>query len=352
MAVDNARLELIRAIQAHRGSKVLVYFLGDRPGRETQMAEDVAPLVYDHVTRFGKTQKLDVFLYTRGGIIFAPWRLIALLRELVPSIAVLIPFRCHSAGTLFALGADEIFMAKMGELSPVDPQFVGNKNPQQIERRSLEDVRAFISFAKERIGIVEQDQLGLVLEKLAANISALDLGRIHRGYGLIALLVRQLLSTHMKGHEEDPKITAIIQNMTENLFDHEYKISRREAKSLGLKVEFGDEELESLIWKLYIEYEKLLSLRNPWLPERELDKDQTKTVKHVRAALESENLGHHYISEVHLSHGAPQAQFNVQGLPPNLPPGLVQQIAQQLLQQIAPKGQVIQKPILEGWQEI
>jgi hypothetical protein len=351
MAVDNARLELIRAIQARRASKVLVYFLGDRPGRETQMAEDVSLLVHEHVTRFGKTEKLDVFLYTRGGIIFAPWRLIALLRELVSSIAVLIPFRCHSAGTLFALGADEIVMSRMGELSPVDPQFVDSRSPK-IERRSVEDVRAFISFAKERIGIVEQDQLGGVLDKLVEKISAPDLGRIHRGYDLIRLLVKQLLATHMKAPEDEPKIKAIMETMTEKLFDHEYKIGRREAKDLGLNVKFDDEKLESLIWNLYSEYEKLLSLRDPWLPERELGASQTKTVKHVRAAMETENLGHHYISEVQLSRGGPPGQINIQGgLPPNVPPALVQQIAQQLFQQMAPQG-VIQKSIVEGWKEI
>ncbi|MBU0734226.1 MAG: hypothetical protein KKG10_08760, partial [Proteobacteria bacterium] len=44
-----------------------------------------------------------------------------MLREFCEKLAVLVPFRAHSAGTTLALGADEIVMGPLGELGPVDP---------------------------------------------------------------------------------------------------------------------------------------------------------------------------------------------------------------------------------------
>lgn len=355
MPTDPTRLRIIQEIQAKRkGSKVLVYFTGDRLLRETQIAEDCIPLIYDHLQRFGNVNNLDLFIYTRGGIIFAPWRLVTLAREFTDHLSVLVPFRCHSAGTLIALGANEIVMTNMGELSPVDPQFVnpgGGLNPVG-DRRSVEDVVSYIAFAKEKVGIRGQEQLGAVFGKLLSErLTALDIGNIHRGYNLIRYLVRQLLSTHMAAKKSDARIKEISNFMTEKLHAHEYKIGRKEAKSIGLNVVFPPKDIEKLMWDLYCEYEKLMELRDPWVPEIALAGQQNLELKQVRAAIESEKLSHHFISEVLLSTSSRPAQLNIQNLPPNIPKEVIEQLAQQIIRQISPQ-QVAVKTKFEGWREV
>jgi ClpP class serine protease len=72
--------------------------------------------MHDHVRALGHVDKLDVFIYSRGGAIDVPWRLATALRGTADEWNVLVPFRANSAATLLALGADEIVLGRQGEL--------------------------------------------------------------------------------------------------------------------------------------------------------------------------------------------------------------------------------------------
>jgi hypothetical protein len=45
------RMELIKAIEKERNSKLLVYITGDRRGLETRIATDVFPIFHEHLSR-------------------------------------------------------------------------------------------------------------------------------------------------------------------------------------------------------------------------------------------------------------------------------------------------------------
>ncbi|MFN0181188.1 MAG: SDH family Clp fold serine proteinase [Gemmatimonadales bacterium] len=88
-----------------------------------------------HLRAFGKNQpRIDLVLYTTGGDIMAAYRLVPLIREYCETFTVIVPFRCQSAGTLVALGADNIIMLPEGQLSPVDPSTNGPYNPRGAPR--------------------------------------------------------------------------------------------------------------------------------------------------------------------------------------------------------------------------
>jgi len=74
------RLELVKRIQESRGSKVLVYFTGDRRPLPSQIAEDAVLPLYKHLLALKfvepKTERIDLFLYTRGGDVSVPWRIV------------------------------------------------------------------------------------------------------------------------------------------------------------------------------------------------------------------------------------------------------------------------------------
>ena len=104
------RLAMLQSIEKERSSRVIAYVTADRQILPTQIASDVIPLFYDHLEKIGSTDRIDLFLYTRGGHTLTPNRLVHLIREYCKSFSVLIPFRAHSAGTTLALGANEIVM--------------------------------------------------------------------------------------------------------------------------------------------------------------------------------------------------------------------------------------------------
>jgi len=98
------RLELIKRIQELRGSKVVAYVTSDRrtfppgfplfPALNTKLATEAQIFLYDQLRSLGKTDNLDLFLYTRGGETDSVWPLVSIFREYaLRRFAVLVPFR-------------------------------------------------------------------------------------------------------------------------------------------------------------------------------------------------------------------------------------------------------------------
>lgn len=323
----NNRKALIKLLEEQRKSKIICYVTGDKPGFETRIASDAVRFFYDHLKKLttnGKQiSKLDLFLYTRGGDTMVPWRLVSLFKEYSKNFSVLVPYKAHSAGTLIALGANEIAMSKMGELSPVDPSVTTPFNPptpgNMQERKldvSVEDVISYFFLAKEKVGLTEQQQLGEVFKSLSEKVHPLALGSINRAHSQIRKLARQLLSVHMKGTIQTSKIDNIVDKLTEKLFSHNYLISREEAKkAIGLKVNYADDKLEENLWKLYLEYENDMDLNNPLNIQKLLDSGDEKEIKIERAFIETTALVDVFITHVKLK----KIKQMLQG-PPGQPP--------------------------------
>src|ERR1700747_825492 len=104
------RKELIESIEDMREGRTLVsIFNFDRlsepylAGISTQFNADIKEQLYRVLKDAKKRAGIDVFLYTRGGDINAVWPTVSLLREFDRHFQVLVPFKCHSSGTLVAL---------------------------------------------------------------------------------------------------------------------------------------------------------------------------------------------------------------------------------------------------------
>lgn len=201
-----------------------------------------------------------------------PLRLVRLIREHCKKFSVLVPYRAHSAATSIALGADEIVMGKLAELSPVDPSTDHPFNPQnpvtpqQRLQISVEDIASFFALAKERASI-QSEQMIEVFRQLAAQVHPLALGNADRTYRMARALTGKLLALHLDPEKEKAKIDAIIAKLTQDLSIHGYPISRREARDeIGLKVLIPDEDLESAMWDLMESYEDHLKLLETFDP--------------------------------------------------------------------------------------
>lgn len=269
--------EYLKEISRIRKSNVICYISGDRNNVSTRIAPDIIPIFHEHLERIGNSDKIDLVLFSKGGDVLTALRLVQLLYEYTNNFSVLIPFKSYSAGTLVALGASEIVMTKMAELSPIDPNVTSVFNPQDPNNPSakipisVEDVYSFITVAKEIIPVRSEECLTRVFSHLIDSVHPLAIGTIHRTYSLIRSVAKKLLLLHMDENEEE-KINKIIDNLTQQLFSHSYMITRREAKEdIKLPVTFSSGELESIIWNLYKSYESELLLEKTFIPEENAD---------------------------------------------------------------------------------
>ncbi|MEQ8927060.1 MAG: hypothetical protein RLO81_14670 [Fulvivirga sp.] len=271
----NERIGIIKEIQNNRESCLISYVTTTRAGGEVQMAMDSIRHIFQHIQDFKKEEKfnIDLFLYSNGGDGTVPWRLVTLIREYSKRFSVLIPFRAFSAATLTALGADEIIMHPMGMLGPTDPTVSNDFNPENPTTKqklgiSVEDVTAYINLIKEDAGITHEDELVQAFTKLTDKVHPLALGNVKRSLSQSRMMARKLLALHMDKAKEQHQIDEIIDNLTSKLFFHGHPINRTEAdKEVGIRtVKKANEEIEGLIWNLYLEYEKEMKLNDPFNP--------------------------------------------------------------------------------------
>ncbi|MDP2638677.1 MAG: hypothetical protein Q8P06_00705 [Candidatus Azambacteria bacterium] len=324
--------QLIQQIEESRKSRVITYLTSDRQGPfNARIAMDVIPLIGKQLQTIGKTENIDLFLYSAGGDTMAPWRLVSMIREYCDKFSVLVPYKAHSAATMIALGADEIVMSNLSEISPIDPSTANVFNPQDPQNPqnklpiSVEDVMAYFDLAKNKFGIKNDEELSRIFNKFVeANpqIHPLALGNVNRIHNLIRVLAKRLLKSHKTPIKED-EIDKIVDYFTEKLYSHQYFIGRKEAKEdLGLKtVVDADNILSKAMTDLCDEYNKDLDFGKMWNPENELGANAMQNKKDYKIAyIESQQLSNYYdISveykkqQVNIAQQNPQGPIQVQG---------------------------------------
>ena len=293
------RMELIRKIEEKRNSRLLVYITGDRRGLETRIGMDVFPMFHEHLMRMGKQERIDLYLYSPGGITIAGYALVNLIREFCKEFNVIIPFKALSCATLISLGANEIVMTPMGQLSPIDPSVQHPLGPViqipgqptgRIVPVNVEDVNAFVDLARKEVGLNNEESMKKVFELLGTKVHPLALGAVQRSREQIAFLASNLLRYHI---DDDEKIERIVKILTRERFSHDYIIGRREAKEiLGLNIKEPEEDLLRDIIDLFDAYSRILELNTPYNPEIYLSGAESGVFDFNRAIIESSDLTH------------------------------------------------------------
>ncbi len=335
---------LIKQIEESRKSRVITYFTSDRQGPvNARVAMDIIPIISKQLQTIGKTENIDLFLYSTGGDTMVPWRLVSMIREYCDKFSVIVPYKAHSSATMIALGADEIVMSDLSELSPIDPSTANvfnpadPKNPQNRIPISVEDVMAYFDLAKNKFGIKNDAELSKIFGKFVESnpqVHPLALGNVNRIHNLIRMLAKRLLKSHKSPMKED-EVEKVVDYFTEKLYSHQYFIGRKEAKEdLGLKtVRFADENLSKLMTDLYEEYKKEMDLGVLWNPENELGLGTAQTKKDYKIAfIESWQLSNKFELSIEFR----RQQINV-----------AQQTPQGPIQ--VPQDQVVWRVVGQGW---
>lgn len=339
------RLEYISKIESEVKAPVLVYFTADAPIVGGRIGEDAPRPMYDHLRLIGHQKRLALYLYSSGGVMETPWKIVTMLREFCDELTILVPYKAYSAATMIAIGADKIYMTNKAELGPIDPfleaQPPADREGPRLQDLGVEDIASYLTFVRERAKLTDQDALARVVGTLAKYLTPPLLGRIERISSHIRLVARNLLALH-KPPLDDRQISAIAEALIEKIYVHGHGIGRREAAQIGLDVECADGELAEAMWALYELYEEPFRLRDP----RDVESyfaganDLYERENTVVACIESEKQLHGCVGKARaqrIRRIPPQPVINVNlaiNFPPNIQPQQLPQAVSQAIQQM------------------
>lgn len=300
------RRGMYRAIGRAAGASVLAYATGDRPGMQAQVSPEAVELVVDHLEAIGPVKRLALVLMTDGGSSSAAWRLANLLRAWADEVEVWVPGRALSAGTMIAIGARRIVMARSAVLGPIDPSLIGPLGPAPGGGGprvpvSVEAVTGYLEAAQQTMGITEDPALAQVLVHLASNVHPLVLGQVFRSREQARAMAYRLLAGGGLAEERRARIADFLCSETGS---HDYTIGRAEAAGLGLPVIEADAAGERALRRLRTEIIDEFDARTPFVPDQLLACGAGGPVEYrgVRALVESVSHGaHHYVSQGELS---------------------------------------------------
>lgn len=355
------RIECLSKIEEMRGSRVLTYVTGDRPPVPAQIGDDAVRPLIALLREIGYAERIDLFLYTRGGAIDVPWRIVRQLRQHCDTWSVLIPFRANSAGTLIALGADGIVLTGEGELGPIDPSMDIQRMVQSPDgpgtfvqdNISVEDVMAYVRFIGEQGGLSDQGPIAQALTKLVDRVDPVSLGSVYRTHAHIRDVARRILASRKVPPDAETQ-GKIVKTLAEHVYAHGHAIGFEAAAEMGLPVERADDELDGVLWDLLGCYEADLLTRRPVDPASVVSAQDRYAEPVVLAVAESARAAFEFAGELEVKakRNVP-AELNVAlNLQLQLPAGfdaaqappeiqaLLQQLAQQAqqaaLQQVQP----------------
>jgi hypothetical protein len=340
----NKRIELIQKIGELLNATVLVYFTADSPIVGALIHEDAALPMFEHLRAIGNKKRIALYLYSPGGQMETPWKIVSMLREFCEELHVVVPYKAYSGATMIAMGADKIYMTRKAELGPIDPALhaapAKDGSGPRLQDLGVEDIAAFITFVRERAKLTDQDAVARLVGTLAEHLTPPLLGRLERIYSHIRLVARSLLALH-KPPLDDRQISTISEALTEKMYVHGHGIGRRAAKEIGLDVQFLTEEQEKIVWELYEEYEATFRLRESrdvesYFPQGSDLYEKTET---SIACIESAAHLHGFSGKLRaqrLRNIPPNPTINVNlgiNFPPHINPQQIPQQVQQLIQQ-------------------
>lgn len=250
------RKKLLEEIEAIRKRPLITYVTSIRPNMGAMMASDAISSVIEQIETIPKDKnEVDFLIISNGGDPIVSLRIISLLRERFKKVAVLLPYVAYSAATVLSLGADEIVMHPYSNLGPVDPQLTVSHSNAQGQHEQLqfssEDLRNYIDFLKEDIGITDQEHLTSAITPLLKDVGALPIGSAKRGQQLSLSLSEKLLTLHLK---DSNKAKSIAKALNSSYYHHGYAVGRKEAKEIGLPITNPSAELEMKMWQVWLDY--------------------------------------------------------------------------------------------------
>jgi ClpP class serine protease len=216
-AVEAERDAALKSFQEARKSRVIalihrqdrVSFLGIPIASYISIDDSEAVLRAIRLTP--DDQAIDLILHTPGGLVLASEQISRALVEHKGKVTVFVPHYAMSGGTMIALAADEIVMDPNAVLGPVDPQIGGAP-------------------AASIMKVVEQKPIERIADQ---TLILADMSR--KAVAQVEAFVTELLSE--SGQMPKEKATETAKTLTDGRWTHDFPITAKAARGLGLKVD-------------------------------------------------------------------------------------------------------------------
>lgn len=233
--------EALAALEEVRGHPVIAFL--------APIDDDTVPVLYQALLTTGPVEHLDLLLSTMGGTVTTARRIAMLLREHTGRLTILVPHRARSAGTLLCLGADDLVLGPMAELSPVDPNVsaAGPPPSDTSDRLSAEDIRAFSAMANDWFGVTRDEDQVHVLALVAQRVFPGSLAALYRFDRLSRRTAGELLRYQLPDADETSR-QRIVDQLVGGYGAHDHVITRADAVALGLEVVGDNGPVETLAW--------------------------------------------------------------------------------------------------------
>jgi hypothetical protein len=204
----------------------------------------------------GPRDRIALLVKSDGGSGMASLRLVHLLRQYAKRLTVIAPLNCASAATMLALGANTIQMGPLSYLTAVDTSLEHDLSPldhtNQLVPVSNDEVDRVIRLWKETVG--RRGDGVNPYQELYKYLHPLVIGALDRASSLSLMLCREILGYHMK---DARKALRISRRLNSSYPAHQYPITSREARRLGLNVREIPRDLEPLLQELNLLYSEM-----------------------------------------------------------------------------------------------
>ena len=228
------------------------------------MADAIFPY---NITPFEETlhdadpnKDLHVLFFTLGGDGETALRLVRQAQSRCKKLVVIVPDQAKSAGTLFALGADQIYMGPTSDLGPIDPQFQLSENSGLVAGKTIIDA---VEDAEKRIQ--KNPETYPLHASLLNDITAI---LVQQARDAIARTGDQLEEALACVSDRSGDTVASLANVLRGPFiddpqSHGTVISAKTAARLGLPIkELGSNDVQwQLIWRMWTKYVALNAAR-------------------------------------------------------------------------------------------
>jgi hypothetical protein len=262
---------ILERLEAALGVPVLTYWTS--PAGSVCDSDVVA--LYEHV-RALQAERIALFIKSDGGSGQASLRIVNLLRQHTKSLDALVPLECASAATMIALGADTIRMGPLAFLTAIDTSLRHELSPVNIDNE-------LVSVSQDELGRVvrlwheaaerslasgaavaraqsndgpRQDATSEAIpyQALFQHVHPLVVGAVDRVSSLSIRLCREILSYHLTDAAEAERIS---QHLNSDYPSHNYPITLREARRIGLHVQPLEGDVNDLLLELNAVYSEM-----------------------------------------------------------------------------------------------
>ena len=245
MNVNELRLPVLKELEGARKSKVLVL-------AASVLEPEFLPHLYEMLQEIGKTERLDVILYGRGGEINATRQIALLLHEFTDRLSFLVPYHCQSACTALALAGHEVIASDLATFSPIDPrlQALDEDGAGGMQPMDSENVRLFNEMCQAWFGLdVQQEDIRMqLLASVGSSIFPTTLTSLYRATLEMKDIAEELLALQMP--EASPQQRSeIVHTLMHGYHSHTYALTRANLQKLGLRVG-RDEKAEAMAWQV------------------------------------------------------------------------------------------------------